>query len=129
MDVEINQNGYRPFVIFAEGTTSNSRGLLPFKAGGFAGMRSVVPTFLDWSLGQVWPFYDTVEFGPMCILLMSSISFTVLTVNVMPEFTPNTVMLEKHADKGKEPWEIFAWCVRDSISKHGNVRKVETNHA
>ena len=35
----------------------------------------------------------------------------------MPEFTPNTIMLERHADKGNEPWEIYAWCVRDAMSK------------
>ena len=37
----------------------------------------------------------------------------------MPIFTPNEAMLEKHADKGKEDWEIFAWCVREAISKAG----------
>ena len=38
----------------------------------------------------------------------------------MPEFTPNTIMLERHADKGNEPWEIYAWCVRDMMTKFGN---------
>jgi hypothetical protein len=40
---------------------------------------------------------------------------------IMPEFTPNTVMLEKHDDKGEEPWEIYAWCVRDVISKYSGI--------
>ena len=45
----------------------------------------------------------------------------------MPEFTPNTIMLDKHADKGDEPCEIFAWCVRDAISKHSKLRKVDNS--
>lgn len=40
----------------------------------------------------------------------------------MPDFTPNAYMLEKFADKGKEPWEIYAWCVRDAIAKHAGMK-------
>ena len=43
----------------------------------------------------------------------------------MPPFTPNEEMLEKHADKGKEDWEIYAWCVRDAMAKAGNFEKRE----
>ena len=43
----------------------------------------------------------------------------------MPDFTPNAYMLEKHGDKGKEPWEIYAWCVRDAIAKQGNFKKLD----
>ena len=43
----------------------------------------------------------------------------------MPEFTPNAYMLEKHSDKGREPWEIYAWCVRDAIAKQGNLKKLD----
>ena len=43
----------------------------------------------------------------------------------MPEFTPNENMLELHKDKGKEPWEIYAWCVQDLISKVGGLKKAE----
>ena len=35
----------------------------------------------------------------------------------MPEFEPNEHLFEKHADKGKERWEIFAWSIRDAMSK------------
>ena len=39
----------------------------------------------------------------------------------MPDFTPTPWMLENHSDKGDEPWEIFAWCVRDAMAKQGKV--------
>ena len=42
----------------------------------------------------------------------------------MPEFTPNEHMLELHKDKGKEPWEIYAWCVQDIIAKKGGLKKL-----
>ena len=45
----------------------------------------------------------------------------------MPEFTPNTIMLERHADKGNEPWEIYAWCVRDAMSKQSGLPKANNN--
>ena len=46
----------------------------------------------------------------------------------MPPFTPNAVMLERHADKGEQPWEIFAWCVRDAISKQSGLKKQSNNN-
>ena len=47
------------------------------------------------------------------------------TLVVMPEFTPNQKMLELHADKGESPWEIYAWCVRDAISKYSGIQKLD----
>jgi len=35
----------------------------------------------------------------------------------MPEFTPTLKMLELHADKGAEEWEIYAECIREAMSK------------
>ena len=35
----------------------------------------------------------------------------------MPEFTPTLKMLELHADKGDEEWEIYAECIREAMSK------------
>ena len=34
-------------------------------------------------------------------------------------------MLELHKDKGKEPWEIYAWCVQDIIAKKGGLKKAK----
>ena len=39
---------------------------------------------------------------------------------MMADFKPNDYLLEKHADKGEEDWEIFAWAVRDAMAKQGN---------
>ena len=32
-------------------------------------------------------------------------------------------MLQRHADKGEEDWEIYAECVRDILCKHSGLKK------
>ena len=36
-------------------------------------------------------------------------------VGVLPPMVPTEYLFEKHADKGKERWEIYAWAVREVI--------------
>ena len=59
------------------------------------------------------------------LLLITSLHPRCAKIIILPEFTPNTVMLEKHADKGDEPWQIYAWCIRDIISKYKGVEKLD----
>ena len=113
--------------MFAEATTSNNTVLFPFKRGAFQGMRTVTPCYVEFECGMVKPFYDTVDFLPLVVLLFSQLSVSKSTLFIMPDFTPNTIMLEKHADKGTEPWEIFAWSVRDAISKISGLPKENNN--
>lgn len=86
-------------------------------------MRTVIPSYIEVRSGQVKPFYDTCEMIPLFVLLFSSFNTMSVTLHIMPEFTPNTEMLELHADKGAEPWEIYAWCVRDAMSKKSGLPK------
>ncbi len=41
-----------------------------------------------------------------------------VNVTVYPLFEPTEYLWEKHADKGKQKWEIYAWAVRDLICNH-----------
>ena len=43
----------------------------------------------------------------------------------MPPFEPNEYLFEKHADKGNERWEIFAWAVRDAMMKSGDFQPID----
>lgn len=43
----------------------------------------------------------------------------------MPPFQPNEYLFEKHADKGKERWEIYAWAVRDAMMKAGKFQPID----
>ena len=64
---------------------------------------------------------------PLLVLLAASLSPASVSLHILPEFTPNAVMLDKHADKGSEPWEIYAWCVRDLISAQSGLGKFDRN--
>ena len=121
--IEVDNSPLRSIGIFAEGTTSNNTSILPFKRGAFQGMRTIVPTAFNIDYGQISPCYDTVPMHVIFVLLMSSLDLINCTTTIMPEFTPNTVMLEKHADKGKDPAEVYAWCIRDIISKASGLPK------
>ena len=74
---------------------------------------------------MISPTYDIVNLGALFMLMLSSIEFRVAKIVIMPEFTPNAIMLEKHWDRGDEPWEIYAWCVRDAIAKYSGIQKLE----
>jgi hypothetical protein len=40
-----------------------------------------------------------------------------------PPFIPNDYLYEKHKDKGKEKWDIYAWAVRDVMCKVSGIPK------
>ena len=46
-------------------------------------------------------------------------------VEFMPKFEPNEYLFETHKDKGNEKWEIYAWAIRDIISKQGDLKLSE----
>ena len=123
--IEVDNLPYQPFCVFAEGTTSNGTHILPFKRGAFAGMRTVQPCFVNLSSSAVRPCYDIMNLPELLIMLCSRFSFMTSTLTIMPPFMPNDKMLQLHADKGEQEWEIFAWCVRDAICKAGNLKKFD----
>ena len=68
-------------------------------------MRTVVPCFMSFEYtGQVAPVYDSIDILPLVALLFSQIAMNKAVLTMMPEFTPNALMLEKHAEKADEPW-------------------------
>jgi hypothetical protein len=72
-----------------------------------------------------YPNYNTVHLSNaimldhiVLILGCCNLLPTFVNITVYPVFEPTNYLWEKHADKGKEKWEIYAWAVRDIISKH-----------
>ena len=116
-----------PITIFAEGTTTNGTALIKFKRGAFAGMRTVIPCFITLSDSHYKPIFDTLPFWPMFWLMMSSLTFVHLKINIMPEFTPNEWMLNNHRkDENMEDWEVYAQCVREAISQQSGFTVDDT---
>ena len=125
--VEDDDEPYPPICLFPEGTTSCGEGnhLLSFRQGAFAAMRTVQPCVITLDHGTVKPVFCTIDLRWLIVMMCSSFQYNTSTVAILPEFTPNEKMLELHADKGKEDWEIFAWCVQDIIAKKGNMKKAK----
>ena len=47
----------------------------------------------------------------------------------LPVFKPNKYLFETHKDKGKNEWEIYAWAVRDVMSKASGFSKHDQPNA
>ena len=90
-------------------------------------MLTVVPAYCSVTGGRVRLTYCILDPFVLIVLLLSEITVRKVTINIMPAFTPTDQMLEMHADKGKEDWEIYAWCVRDAIARQGGFEKKENN--
>lgn len=86
-------------------------------------MRTVQPTFVKLSDSSVKLTTEGADLLVIAILFFTDLGFRRSTVYVMPPFTPNDEMLNLHYDKGKEDWEIYAWCVRDAMAKAGGFVK------
>ena len=67
--------------------------------------------------------YAMMDLGPLLILSLSWIwgGFT-CDLCTMPDFQPNEYMFKKFADKGKERWMIYAWCLRDAMARAGDFK-------
>ena len=65
------------------------------------------------------PVWETMPWVAHATLMYCFGTFHV-DVYELPPFKPNEFLYAKQKDQGKEQWEIFAWAVRDVMSKFGN---------
>lgn len=49
----------------------------------------------------------------------------VCEVVCLPDVVPTEYLFEKHADKGKERWEIYAWAVREIMIEAGGYKRCD----
>lgn len=112
---------YAPLLLFPEGATTNNSALLKFRRGAFIGEKRVKPTYMKFPHHTMSPDYCVIDFWPMLIMNLCWRGLK-CHVNIMPDFEPNEYLFETHKDKGTERWEIFAWAVRDIISKTGDFK-------
>ena len=113
---------YSPFLVFAEGGTTNGTGIMKFKKGAFWGEKTIRPMYLKYHSKTISPAFDTMEFLPLVILHLSWNCFT-CEVCVLPDFQPNEYLFDTHADQGKERWEVYAWAIRDILCKKGGFEE------
>jgi hypothetical protein len=92
------------------------------------------------------PTFEAFPFYPYVFLHTSTLGF-LCTLTVLPPFVPNDYLLSTHSDKVAktsspvtleggpekamipnaipEKWEVFAWALRDVMSKAGNLPKCD----
>jgi hypothetical protein len=100
---------------------------LGFRKGAFASLKKVIPVSMKYVVDTYSPAYDIVPIFPLGIMQMSLFKKFEVNAQFMPAFTPNEYLFKKHADKGTEKWEIFAWAVRDVIAKSSNLIKTDVH--
>ena len=70
------------------------------------------------------PAYDVMEMLPLMIGCLSLCCFT-CEVCIMPDFQPNQYLFDRHADKGSERWEVYAWALRDVMAKTAGFKTTD----
>ena len=46
----------------------------------------------------------------------------------LPVFVPNDYLWEKHADKGQDRWEIYAWAIREIMCEVSGLEKNDQHY-
>ena len=120
---------WKPMMIYPEGTQSNGSFLMPFKKGAFAGLNAVTPVVMSYKNPACraiqWESMSFADHIIMCAMGFSG--FSHCTVDELPPFLPNDYLFETHKDKGESKWEIYAWAVRDAMSKISGKPKIEVD--
>lgn len=80
------------------------------------------PIVLDFQYGMFSPAYDITPFLPLILMQLSLFYTGKVNLVELPAFQPNDYLYTKHADKGKEKWEIFAWAVREVMADAANMQ-------
>ena len=70
---------------------------------------------------------DCVHEAAHYCLIFSSFTVHKTNIHFLPPFVPNDYFWKKHADKGKERWQIYAWAIRDIISRRAKLEKIDRN--
>lgn len=125
---------YPPLCIFVEAGGHNNSSILSFKRGAFQSFLPIRPIAIDYTYSMFRPTYDVFGFFPQFIFHFCTFG-THCHIKRMPEFVPNDYLLKNHSDKVTrkagdnrpvEQWEVFAWAIRDIISKASGLPKCDT---
>ena len=92
---------------------------MKYRRGAFQDMKSVLPVTIKYKHSMIHPAIESLEEPFVLFLICCTMTPIVVEVKQMPVFKPNNYLLQKHSDKGQEPWEIFAWACRDLMKKVG----------
>lgn len=113
-------------MVFPEGTTTNGTHLMGFKRGAFNYLKTVRPVYLKYTHAGFSTDYSLFDLLPLIILNQCWIGGGLkCELGVLPDFQPTEFMFKKYADKGKERWEVYAWCVREAMSRASGLKTTD----
>ena len=96
-----------PLVIYPEGASvTNNTHICPFKRGAFATLGSVRPIVLTYSCKTVDVTSSCLTDEWSIILMSCELRPSYVEVAVLPIFTPNEHLYNRHPNKDK--WEAYA---------------------
>lgn len=112
----------RRVLLYPEGELSNCSFLLPFKTGAFEALQPVALQVFEMQDSYLMPTFNA------CSALFSAISMFIqpwylVRTSFLPDFIPNDYLFETHADKGKTKAHIYAWAIRDIMSRYSGMQK------
>jgi hypothetical protein len=114
---KIENGQFGRLVISAEGMSCNNTALAPFKRGAFEACLPVIPMILRYQGSLIKPVTGYLHIAEGAIFLICCNWWNACQRYEMPTFIPNDYLFETHKDKGRNKAEIFAWAVRDAMSK------------
>lgn len=94
---------YNPLMLFPEGGTTNGTHLMKFRKGAFFSEKTVKPIFIKYKNPTLSVAFDTIEFLPLAILMLSW-GCTWCTITILPDFRPNEHFFTKFKNKSEEKW-------------------------
>lgn len=96
---------------------------MSFKKGAFYFEKTITPVVLKYTFDGFTTDYALFDSGPLVILTLCWIwGGLKCEMMVMPDFQPTEYMYKTYADKGKERWEAYAWCLRDVMAKTSGLK-------
>lgn len=113
----IEDGKFGRLVIFAEGMSGNNSALIPFKRGAFESLLPVMPMILRYQGSLVKPVTGYLHIMEGAMFLICCNWWNACQRYELPIFIPNDYLFETHKDKGKNKAEVFAWALRDAMSK------------
>lgn len=109
-------------LIYPEGIVSNASFLYDFKIGAFNFLKPVIPIANVLEEQRVMGTFNAFS-ELVCIILIASQPYIHIDTCDLPTFIPNDYLFTMHADKGKDKAHIYAWAIRDIMSRKTGMSK------
>jgi 1-acyl-sn-glycerol-3-phosphate acyltransferase len=115
-------------LIFPEGTTTNTTGIIPFRKGAFASKLPLKPFVLTFDpINKLSLAMDVVEMLYHLFLVVCQPLHTAEVIS-LPVFVPNEYYFNRPESEGKEQWIYYAETMRDIMCDASGLKKIEGSY-